>query len=271
MNAFIISSLKKRTKYTKRFYKNLSDYNKDLLNNQANESTRLIIQAKEKQIAKMSAKLDNPNTAPRTYWSIISRFLNKRKMPAIPPILADGKLVSDFKIKSELFNSHFAAQCTPVKNASKLLKFKYRTDKRLNSFTIDENDIFLIIKNLNADKAHGWDNISIRMIQLCGKEIILPLQLLFKTKLEEGIFPGKLEKNNVVPVHKKESKNLIKNSRAITIFSKILERLIFNSLFNYFMQSKLFTEWQSGFIPGDSCVAQLLSITHEFIKSGMKV
>ena len=25
---------------------------------------------------------------------------------------------------------------------------------------------FLIIKNLNADKAHEWDNISIRMIQL---------------------------------------------------------------------------------------------------------
>ena len=31
------------------------------------------------------------------------RFLNKRKMPAIPPILAHGRLVSDFKIKSELF------------------------------------------------------------------------------------------------------------------------------------------------------------------------
>ena len=36
-------------------------------------------------------------------------------MSDIPPILADGKLVSDFKIKSELFNSHFAAKCTPVK------------------------------------------------------------------------------------------------------------------------------------------------------------
>ena len=90
-------------------------------------------------------------------------------MSAIPPTLADGKLVSDFKIKTELFNSHFAVQCTPVKNASALPKFKYRTDKRLNSFTINENDIFLIIKNLNADKAHGWDNISIRMIQLCEK------------------------------------------------------------------------------------------------------
>ena len=52
---------------------------------------RLIIQAKEKHITKMSAKLDNPNAAPKTYWLIISRFLNKRTTPAIPPILADGK------------------------------------------------------------------------------------------------------------------------------------------------------------------------------------
>ena len=55
-------------------------------------------------------------------------------MPAIPPILADGKLVSGFKIKTELFNSHFAVQCTPVKNASALLKLKYRTDKKFKFF-----------------------------------------------------------------------------------------------------------------------------------------
>ena len=30
-------------------------------------------------------------------------------MSATPPIFADGKLVSDFKIKFSLFNSHFAA------------------------------------------------------------------------------------------------------------------------------------------------------------------
>ena len=40
-----------------------------------------------------------------------------------------------------------------------------------------------------------------------------------------------------------------------------------NSLFSYFMQNKRFTECQSGFIPGDSCVAQLLLITHEIYKS----
>ena len=48
----------------------------------------------------MSARLDNLNAAPKTYWSIASKFLNKRKMPAISPGLDDGKLVSQFKIKS---------------------------------------------------------------------------------------------------------------------------------------------------------------------------
>ena len=191
-------------------------------------------------------------------------------MLVIPPILADGKLVSDFKTKSELFNSHFAAHFTPVKNASTLPKFIYRTYKRLTSFTINGNDIFLTIKNLNADKAHGWDNISIRMVQLCGKGIFLPLQLLFKSMLEKEIFLDDWKKSNVVQLYKKESTNLIKSYRPISllpIFSKIFERLIFDSLFNYFMQNKLFTESQSCFIPGDSCVAQLLSITHEIYKS----
>ena len=45
-------------------------------------------------------------------------------MLATTPILAVGKLVSDFTIKYELFNSHFPAQNAPVKNTNTLSKFK---------------------------------------------------------------------------------------------------------------------------------------------------
>ena len=103
----------------------------------------------------------------------------------------------------------------------------------------------MIIKHLNANKAHGWDDISIQMVQSCGKSIALPLKLVFKTILEEGTFPEDWKKSNVVPIHKKESKNLIKNYRHISLllmFSKILGRLIFNSMFNYFRHNNLFTE-----------------------------
>ena len=196
--------------------------------------------------------------------------MNKKKIPNTPPLLVNKKLLSGFRKKAELFNRHFAEQCTLVQNTSTLPVFNFKTNNRLKSFDINENDLHLIIKNLNANKAHGWDDISIRMIQLCGKSIALPLKLFFKTILEEGTFPEHWKNSNVVPIHNKESKNLIKNYRPISllpIFSKILERLIFNSMFNFFRQNNLFTKCQSGFIPGDSCVAQLLSITHEIYQS----
>ena len=176
----------------------------------------------------------------------------------------------DFEQNVNLFNNYFASQCTPIKNGSKLLNFSYKTEKILTSFDIKDDDILSIIKNLNVDKAHGWDQISIRMIKTCDDAITIALKLIFKFMINEGVFPDDWKKNNVVLIHKKKSKNLIKNYRPISllpIFSKVFEKLVFNMLFNFFLQYKLFTPCQSGFIPGDSCVLQLLSITHEIQKS----
>ena len=142
--------------------------------------------------------------------------------------------------------------------------------KMLASFDIKDDDILPIIKNLNVDKAHGWDQLSIRMIKTCGGAITFPLKLISKTMINEGVLPDDWKKSNVVPIHKKESKSLIKNYRPISllsIFSKVFERLVFNTLFNFFLKNKLFTSCQSGFIPGDSCVSKLSSITHEIYKS----
>ena len=43
----------------------------------------------------------------------------------------------------------------------------------------------------------------------------------------------------------------------------MFERVIYNSLFSYFQSNRLSTPSQSGFLLGDSCIAQLLSIIHE--------
>ena len=38
----------------------------------------LITEATERYITKMNVKLDNSETAPKTYWSLINRFLNSK-------------------------------------------------------------------------------------------------------------------------------------------------------------------------------------------------
>ena len=41
-------------------------------------------------------------TYQKTYWSIINRFLNNKKIPIISPVFFEGKLTSDFEKKAEL-------------------------------------------------------------------------------------------------------------------------------------------------------------------------
>ena len=72
------------------------------------------------------------------------------------------------------------------------------------------------------------------------------------------------------PYIRKETNRSLKNYRPISLLpicSKIFERLIYNEMFTFFTENNLISPNQSGFRPGDSCVSQLLAITHEIHKS----
>ena len=121
MNKEITSLLKKRSKLIKKYYNDPTDQSKILMVSTANECTRFIVAAKEKNLIRLSAKLEDPSIAPKTYWFILHRFLSNKKLPIIAPILVDDRVVSNFAKKSELFNSYFASQCSPVTNKSSYL------------------------------------------------------------------------------------------------------------------------------------------------------
>ena len=232
----------------------------------ATECTNEILEAKKNYILKISEKLEDSHTAPKAYWTILNRLIYNKKIPAIPPLFVEGNFISDFCAKAIIFNNNFASICTPIKNASVLPPFSYKTNTRMDSFKVTESDILSIIKSLDSTKAHGCDNISTRMIKMCSESITLRLKIIFWESLKKVKFPEIWKKASVAPVHQKEDKTFIINYRPISLlpfFGKISERLIYNSLFNYFLRYKLFTPSQSGFLPGDSCITQLLLILHE--------
>ena len=103
-----------------------------------NECIRLIMAAKENNLTRLSAKLGDPSTAPKTYWSILNRFLSNKKLPIIPPILVDDRVVSNFDKKTKLFNSYFASQCTPVTNKSQLPSLEFKTGQRIEKMTFTD-------------------------------------------------------------------------------------------------------------------------------------
>ena len=94
-----------------------------------------------------------------------------------------------------------------------------------------KEDILRIINNLDPNKAHGHDEISIRILKICGDSICRPLNIIFKTCLRASKFPLEWKKANIVPIHNKGDKQTVKKYRPVSLLpicGKIFERLLYN-------------------------------------------
>ena len=85
--------------------------------------------------------------------------------------------------------------------------------------------------------------------------ISCPLSAIFNISLSAGIVPEQLKLAKVIPVFKNGTKENVSNYRPISIlpvFSKILERAVYNRLFMFLNKCNIITECQYGFRPGHS-------------------
>ena len=106
--------LRERSKMTKKYYK----YGKmkshlDELQEETNKCTALILDAKEKYVRCMNNKLNDPLAAPKSYCSILNRFLNDKKVPTIPPLLVNSYIITNFSEKAYLSISFLQTKVRP--------------------------------------------------------------------------------------------------------------------------------------------------------------
>ena len=182
---------------------------------------------------------------------MINTVINNAKIPIIPPLLENGLFVTDINQKAQLFNDHFILQCTTIYNGSRIAENTSLNPTVIDIVVISVEKILKIIRSFNPNKAHGLDEISVRMIKLTDAALVALLKIIFTNCLRCGVFSQLWKRANVVPGHKKNEKNLKGNYRPISllpIFGKILEKLIYDSLYSHLMSSEVFNPNQSGFV-----------------------
>ena len=132
--------------------------------------------------------------------------------------MIDDKFAIDIKAKANIFNKFFAAQCTPFENISMFPTNQlFVSQERLGSLDFNEGEILKITRALNITKAHGHDNISIRIIKICDESLLKSLFILFKNSLKLSYFSDVWKKSNITPSHKKNDKQLINNYQRISL------------------------------------------------------
>ena len=78
-------------------------------------------------------------------------------------------------------------------------------------------------------------------------------------------FPDDWKKGKIVPVNIKNSEQIVDNYLPVSLLpicSKIFQKLIFDSIYDFIDKNNHFNNNQSGFRPSDSCIHELIVITH---------
>ena len=124
------------------------------------------------------------------------------------------------------------------------------------------------LKQLNASKSAGPDNMHPRLLKELAEVIALPLKLLFDKTLKEGKIPAAWKKAEVKPIFKKGSKNDPGNYRPVSLTSivcKVFEGIIRDSLNKHLLDNNLLSDHQYGFMSGRSCTTQLLTTINDWM------
>ena len=179
-------------------------------------------------------------------------------------ITIDNETITNPSDIANAFNNYFAKVAIDIQSSIRFSKKKYDYLPPLNieSFFLtatDSTKVSNIIFSLNQNKRDGPNSIAIKILKLLNKDISDQLAILFNQSFSSSIFPSVLKTSKIIPIYKKGSKVECSNYRPISLLSnidKILERLIYNRLYNFLEEKRnqIFTPiWFSSEILYHSC------------------
>ena len=231
------------------------------LRNKVVDNIRL---SKHKHLSSLVEKLNSDSKKLKSWWSCLKPFIkpNHTSKSTIPPLQFQGSIVSDDEAKAKLLNDFFVSQSVLDENDSEPLpELPSLSYLPLENICITPLEVKDALKALPLGKAPGPDGINNRILFELHSELAHPLCDLFNKSLSSSSFPDVWKKANVHPLFKSGDNSVLKNYRPISLLNslgKVLERVIFKHIFNFLRSNAILTPLQSGFVPGDSTVNQLV-------------
>ena len=137
-------------------------------------------------------------------------------------------------------------------------------------FPVTCSEIETEISKLKTGKSVGPFSIPIDILKMLKAYISKPLEIVFNASISTGVVPSDFKIANVVSVFKKGSQSSLCNYRPISlisVFSKLLEKLVYNRLIKFLEKNKVLFENQYGFRTKHSTDHAILCIIDKIQKA----
>ena len=124
--------------------------------------------------------------------------------------------------------------------------------------------------SLQPNKSPGLDDISVNIVKRIYDIIEPSLFYVFNLSLKYGQFPDQIKNARVTPVFKSGENSDVTNYRPISVlpcFSKILERIMYNRLYDHLVQNNILYKKQFGFQKHHSTDHAVMELVSELSES----
>ena len=115
-----------------------------------------------------------------------------------------------------------------------------------------------------------YEDISFNVLKKCFSSLCEPLKYLFNLSIEKKIFSDDLKMSKVTSIYKANDKGDLSNCRPIPVlscFAKILEPILYNRLYQYLTENKIFYSKQFGFQTGHSTEQAIVQLIDQILES----
>ena len=156
----------------------------------------------------------------------------------------------------------------PNNNSDPLALVRNAMKNRSCSFqlkAVHPDEIDKIISSLKSSRSCGMDNIDSYVIKLAKNDLVPVITHILNLSIIQQVFPEAWKIAKVIPLHKKNELTDPSNYRPVallSIFSKILERAVFQQVVSYLEENNLLHPSHHGFRKGHNTSTALLEMSN---------
>ena len=219
-----------------------------------------------------STYFDTRVNSVKQLWTNINHLLstNTKQRTQIQKLTVNNKVITNPKDIGNSLNNYFCsvgeslAASLKTDNLDDFSKYCPLTSKdSMYCETIHSDEITRIIANFPNKKSPGLDGFTPKLLKEVGNDVVHPLTYIFNLSFSKGVVPDYLKQSKVIPLYKKGNRDVPGNYRPISllsIFDKIMEKLMYNRLYSYLNNKKFFYSYQFGFRKKYSTTLALIEV-----------